>query len=313
MNEHAAPVELRAATGTAGLDHVLGGGPDPEPALPRRGDAGRGQDHAGAEVPARGRGGGRARPLHHAVGDGGRAARRGAIARLVARGPEPVRARHRGGVRRRPRAVAPASQRRRAGRDGARRDREGRGDQPQARGARQPVGAAAAGAEPAALPPPDPRAQALLRPAELHRAHARRPLHEAGRPAAAFDRARRRLARAQRQRFRGGAAAAARRQDARAALSRRLPRLHDREGRPARLSAPDLGRAPARVLDRAGGHRPGGARRAAGGRPRAGHQRPADRPGGRRQDHDRGALHDRGAAARGSGPPTTSSTSAWRR
>ena len=172
---------------------------------------------------------------------------------------------------------------------------------PQARRARQPVGAAPAGAEPAALPPPDPGAQALLRQAQLHRARARRPLRGARRPAAPLHRARRGLAGADHQRFRRRAAAAPGREDAGPALQRRLSRLHYREGRPAGLSAPRLGRSPPVVLPRSRRHRAGGARRPARRRPRARNQRAADRPGGRRQDHDGGALHDRGARAGAAG------------
>ena len=50
---------------------------------------------------------------------------------------------------------------------------------------RQPVGAAPAGADPAALPSADPRAEAPLQQPSLHRAAARRPDRRSARPAAA--------------------------------------------------------------------------------------------------------------------------------
>ena len=80
-------------------------------------------------------------------------------------------------------------------------------------------------ARPAPLPPSDPRAQAVLRRARLHRAPARRQDGARGRPAAAQPRARRRPARACRTRVRRGAAPTAGDEAARAPLPGRLPRF----------------------------------------------------------------------------------------
>ena len=62
---------------------------------------------------------------------------------------------------------------------------------PQARRDRQPVGDPPAGAELAALPPPDPGAEALFRAAQLDRDAARRPHHRNDRPRGAQHRAQR--------------------------------------------------------------------------------------------------------------------------
>ncbi len=234
----------RVSTGSDGLDDILGGGFDANRMYLYEGRPGTGKTTHRAAIPARGRPRRRARALHHAVRDKARAEPGRAAARLVA-------------GRRRHLRTGPARDDARSGaradripscRDGAERNHQadlqgGRADQSRPRGARQPLRAAPAGAEPAALPPPGSGPEAFLHQPQLHGRAARRSLLVPGRPAASFHRARRGDARAARHRLRRRAAAAARDQDARHPVSRRLPRFHDRKGRTADLSAPDRGRA----------------------------------------------------------------------
>ena len=171
--------EDRAATGIAGLDDILGGGFTPDRVYLVEGNPGRRQDDARAAVPARGRAARRARPLRHAVRD-----RRTSCARSRAShgwsldGDRALRA------GRRPRAELDADAaaepvppvRGRAGRDDAGHPRaRSSAAQPTRVVLRLALRDAAARPEPAALPPADPRAQAVLRRARVHRAAARRP------------------------------------------------------------------------------------------------------------------------------------------
>ena len=77
--------EDRAATGIAGLDDVLGGGFTRNRLYLVEGNPGAGKTTLALQFLLEGARAGRARPLRHAVGDRGRAARGGALARLVAR------------------------------------------------------------------------------------------------------------------------------------------------------------------------------------------------------------------------------------
>ena len=90
------------------------------------------------------------------------------------------------------------------------------------RRARQPVGDPPAGAELAALPPADPGAEALLRPARRHRPDARRPHHRHAGQDRAQRRPRRDPAGGAGARLRRRAPAAARHQVSRPGLPRRL-------------------------------------------------------------------------------------------
>ncbi len=119
----------------------------------------------------------------------------------------------------------------------------GRADQSYPRRARQPVRAAPAGPEPAALPAPSAGLEALLHQPQLHCRAARRSVLLPGRSAAAFDRARRRHARANGYRLRRGAAPASRDQDARHSISRRVSRFYDLARRLADLPEARCGRA----------------------------------------------------------------------
>ena len=103
-----------------------------------------------------------------------------------------------------------------------------RQNSPSPRGVRQPLGDAAAGAELPALPASNPSPQAFLRRAEVHGAAARRPVLPCGGPSAPFHRTRRHPARTDGPGLWSRAAAAARDQDARHRVPRRLPRFHDR-------------------------------------------------------------------------------------
>ena len=177
MNRDKTPTAgaAKISTGVPGLDDVLGGGLTPHRVYLLEGTPGTGKTTLGLQLPARGRRARRARPLHHAVRDGRRAARRRRVARLVARRHRRLRAGRREAARPRRRAVDPLSVGGRARRDGP------RASWPQVERAearagrvRQPVGDAAAGAGPAALSPPGPGAQAFLLDPRLHRAAARR-------------------------------------------------------------------------------------------------------------------------------------------
>ena len=183
----------------------------PEPALPGRRRARLGQDDAGAAVPARGRGPRRAGAVRHALGDGGGARRRvrshgwsldGITIRELAPAAESLEPDEQYTM------FHPSEVE--LSRDDADDPRRRRAPQADAHGLRLAVGAAPAGRQPAALPPADPGAQAVLRRPRVHGAAARRPDRDRARPAGAEHRARRDPARAAASRVRRGAAAAAR-------------------------------------------------------------------------------------------------------
>ena len=188
------------------------GRPGPRAALPDRGRARLRQDDAGHAVPAGGRAARRAGALHHAVGNrrGARGGRR--VARLGHRPASPSAScclkKTRSNADEQytmfhPSEVELAATTKLilAGRRDAQAD---------ARRLRLAVGAAAAGRQPAALPPPDPGAQAVLRRPQLHGAAARRHDGRRSRPAGAEHRARRHPAGAAQPGVRRRAAAAAR-------------------------------------------------------------------------------------------------------
>ena len=139
--------------------------PRRRPALSARGHARHRQDDVRPALPPRRRRPRRAGPLHHPLGDGGRAARGRRLAWLVARRHRRVRARS----TRRACDPTPSSRSCYPVGGRARRDRSQRSSaqierlQPTRRRLRQPVRDAPAGAGPAALPAPDARPQAVLR------------------------------------------------------------------------------------------------------------------------------------------------------
>lgn len=247
---HAVPHRLyRPCPGTRGHRHRgsrqrAGRRSAARPPLPRRGDAWRWQDHAGAAVPARRARARRKRPVRHVVGNAGGTGHRGRLARVESGRHRGLRTRHRRRFEPGVRAIDPLPGGSRARGDHARHHGRGRTAQPEAARVRQPVGNAVAGAGSTALPAPDPGTQALLRVARLHCRHAGRHDLAARRPAAAQHRARRARPGAVHGRLRPGAPASAHRETARCALPRRRARPAPRHGRHPDLSAADRGRAP---------------------------------------------------------------------
>ena len=254
-----------------------------EPNLPGRGTSGlRQNDHCNA-VLARGIAPGRARSLCRDVGDetGARASRE--APRLAARRPRHLRT-GAGGGHARPRqgAYRAPSRRGRSERNHASDFLQGGGGRRHTGRDRQPVRAAPACTRTAALPPPGTGAEAPLCALQLHRSAARRPHGGAWRSATPFDGARRRPARAARDRLRRPAPAHQHPQDARHPIQWRFSRPFDRARRHRDLSASGGRRAPYRIHRRLRAERQCRSRQPAGRRPRARHERPADRCSGRR-------------------------------
>ena len=160
----------RIQTGITGLDEILGGGLTADRLYLLEGTPGTGKTTLVAAVPARRASPGARRALYVTLSETRRrAAGGGRHARLVARRHRALRARQRARPRPRQRAVDPAPVRGRARRDRPRGHRARRRARARPGGVRQPVGAAPAGPEPAALPPPDPGAEAVLRRAATAR------------------------------------------------------------------------------------------------------------------------------------------------
>ena len=121
-------------------------------------------------------------------------------------------------------------------------------------GLRLAVGAAAAGGQPAALSPPDPRAEAVLRRPALHRRAARRPDQRPIATCSCRASPTASCCSSSSPRIRRRAAAAARREVSRRAIPRRLSRLRHPARRPRGLPAARGRRAP-RADRRAAGSR----------------------------------------------------------
>ena len=264
--------------------------------VPRRRHPRRRQDDAGPSVPHRGARQRRTRPVRDAVGDGRGDAHRRQLAWLDAGRHRAVRTDQRGGAEPVGGAVDPVSGGSRTRRDDARHHERGRTPVADAADLRQPLGDAVARAGPAAVSPPDPRAQALLRLARLHRAAARRHDREGRRPAAAQHRARRDRSRSGDRRLRTGAPPPARRQDARGAVPGRRARRASGHRRSQRLPPPDRVGAPDGVHRRGRVLRHARARCAHGRRIRARKQLVARRTLRRGQDDDVHLHRGRGAA-----------------
>ena len=183
----------KAALGVPGLDDILAGGLARDRVYLLEGSPGTGKTTIALQFLLEGAAPGENGPLHHPVRDRGGAART-APPRTAGRstGDRHLRA----GAAREPARRRAAAEPALLVRPRARRDHPLIFEavercKPDARRDRQPVRDPPAGAELAALPPPDAGAEALLRPARRHRAAARRPHHRGQRQDGAQRRPRR--------------------------------------------------------------------------------------------------------------------------
>ena len=298
---------VRAATGIEGLDDILGGGFPANRMYLLEGDPGAGKTTLALQFLLEGAAPGRARPLRHPLRDRGGAARRGALPRLVARRHHDLRA-----------ATAEESLKADAqytlfhpsevelGETTRRCSTRSSGCEPMRVVFDSLSEMRLLARDSAALPPPDPRAQAVLHRPQLHRAAARRHRSDDRRPPAPEPGPRRDRAGAARPglRRRSGGGCGCRR----CAASRFRGGYHDYridDRRPAASSRgwsrPSTARASQPELVASG---VAGARRPARRRPRPRHQHAAHGTGRRRQVDARDAVRLAAAAGAASAPPS---------